>query len=93
MAKVFLLVMVWQPLPAETPSIVTQLAAKAQEMATENVGLQAIIDYQTTLLPYSESNPEQAAEIRQTIEQCTALAPIGNLCELLRGTFRPPDQP
>lgn len=81
------------PLQAETPLIVTQLSAKAQAMAVENVGLQAILDYQAKLIPYSESNPSQAAEIRQSREQCTALAPIGNLCELLIGTFKPPQQP
>ena len=37
-----LVVMTWHPLPAETPSIVSQLVEKAQTMATENVGLKAI---------------------------------------------------
>ncbi len=81
-----------QPVPAETPVASSLLAAKAQEMAAENVGLITIIEYQTTLLAYSETNPEQAADVRQTREQCTALVAIGNLCDLLTGTFAPPDQ-
>lgn len=62
-----------QTLMAETPTASSQLAARAQEMAAENVGLITIIEYQTTLLAYSETNPEQAADIRQTRDQCTAL--------------------
>ncbi len=89
---VFLLGITGQLLQAETPLASSLLATRAQEMAAENVGLITIIEYQTTLLAYSETNPEQAADIRQTRDQCTALVPIGNLCELLTGTFAPPDQ-
>ena len=88
----FLLGLIGQVLPAETPIASSLLAARAQAMAAENIGLITIIEYQTTLLAYSETNPEQAADVRQTREQCTALVAIGNLCDLLTGTFAPPDQ-
>ena len=78
-----------QPLRADATEISTLLATRAQEMAAGNVGLQAIIDYQTTLIAFSETDPEQAVKIRQTRDQCTALVTIGNLCELLTGTFAP----
>ncbi|MYG42068.1 MAG: hypothetical protein F4203_02825 [Rhodobacteraceae bacterium] len=58
LANVLLLGMTWYPLPTVTSSIVSLLVEMAREMAVENVGLQSIINYQTTLLPYSESNPE-----------------------------------
>ncbi len=91
LTSVFLLGVTGQVLQAETPMASSLLAAGAQEMATENIGLITTIEYQTTLLAFSETNPEQATEIRQTGDQCAALVPIGNLCELLTGTFAPPD--
>lgn len=78
-------------LVADQPSDRESLVATTREMAAENVGLKAILDYQTGLLAFGEADPEQARTNRQTREQCTALVNIGNLCDFLVGTFAGPD--
>lgn len=78
-------------LVADQSSDRESLVATTREMAAENVGLKAILDYQTGLLAFGETDPEQARTNRQAREQCTVLVDIGTLCDFLVGTFAGPD--